>query len=190
MRHRSRLPVCLVLLGWLVSGSGTLGHADVRSCECDLTKQETAAARTCGLCRVTTEQPPDPPVYLLKDNDPTKPNRWLALPRAAYDGPYPLVRMTKRERADLWNLAIGKGRELWGNDWAIAMNSDYRRLQCHAHVHIGKLLAGAETDDGVFVDGPEQIPAHPDGMGLWFHPVGNRLHVHTGAEAPEFVLMR
>ena len=70
------------------------------------------------------------------------------------------------------------------------MNGDMARKQCHAHIHIGKLLDGKETEDGVFVDGPEQLPVISDGAGLWFHPAGKRLHVHAGAQINETVLMR
>jgi hypothetical protein len=107
-----------------------------------------------------------------------------------YDGPNPLARMSPAERLALWTAAIGKARELWGDSWAIAMNGDIARRQCHAHVHIGKLLDGKETETGFYVDGPAALPAISDGTGLWFHPEGNRLHVHTGEQINETVLMR
>ena len=81
-------------------------------------------------------------------------------------------------------------KELWGDQWAVAMNSDFRRIQCHLHVHIGKLLEGKELESGTFIDGPADLPALNDGNGLWFHPVGARLHVHIDPQAPEFLLMR
>ncbi|HZL56656.1 MAG TPA: hypothetical protein VFC21_06235, partial [Bryobacteraceae bacterium] len=124
------------------------------------------------------------------DNDPTKPNRWLALPRARYDGPNPLARMSALERLALWNAAIEKGKEMWGDGWAVAMNGDMARRQCHAHIHVGKLLEGKDAETGVYIDNPGQIPAVSDGTGLWFHPVGNRLHLHLGEQIDETVLMR
>jgi hypothetical protein len=34
------------------------------------------------------------------------------------------------------------------------------------------------------------LPAIADGTGLWFHPVGKRLHVHLGEQITETALMR
>jgi hypothetical protein len=98
--------------------------------------------------------------------------------------------MTAPERLALWNAAIAKAKETWGDSWAVAMNGDIARRQCHAHVHVGKLLEGQETETGVFIDDASQLPAISDGTGLWFHPAGNRLHLHTGEQINETVLMR
>ena len=94
------------------------------------------------------------------------------------------------ERLALWNAAIAKGKELWGNAWAVALNGDIARRQCHAHIHVGKLLDGKETETGFYIDSPAQLPVISDGTGLWFHPEGARLHVHTGEQINETVLMR
>ena len=94
------------------------------------------------------------------------------------------------ERTGYWTAAIAKARELWGNQWGIAMNGLERRTQCHAHMHIGKLLDGVEDDGFVVVDSPADIPVPPDGTGIWIHPVGNKLHVHVGDQAAELVLER
>jgi hypothetical protein len=180
---RSRL-LLLVLAAFAV-------RADVRDCVCDLANPATAQIRACSLCLEAEKVPANQPFFLLKDNDPTKPNRWLALPRHHFDGANPLARMTASERVAMWTLAIQKGRELWGDGWAVALNGDLARLQCHEHVHIGKLLDGNETAiDAIYVDGPAGLPAIADGAGLWFHPVGSRLHVHTGQQVNETVLMR
>jgi len=165
-------------------------HADVRDCVCNLTSPAVAETRACSLCIEAAKQPADRPVFLVHDSDPTKPNRWLVLPRAPYDGSNPLARMTAPERLALWNAAIAKAKETWGDSWAVAMNGDIARRQCHAHIHVGKLLEGKETETGVFIDNPSRLPAISDGTGLWFHPVGNRLHVHTGEQINETVLMR
>ena len=165
-------------------------RADVRNCECDAAKPETLQARECSLCREALEQPAGAPVFFLKDNNPIKPNRWLALPREHFASNNPLSAMTPSERADLWDAAIGKARDLWGNDWAIAMNGDLSRTQCHPHVHIGKLLPGNESDNAIYVDKPSDIPVPKDGAGLWFHPLEGSLHVHEGAQINETVLMR
>jgi diadenosine tetraphosphate (Ap4A) HIT family hydrolase len=165
-------------------------QADVRDCLCDLSKPEATQLRTCSLCIEAQKQTGDQPVFLVKDNDPAKPNRWLVLPREKYDGPNPLSQMSAGERLALWTSAIAKGRELWGDSWAVAMNGDIARKQCHAHVHVGKLLEGKETESGIYVNGPDQLPAISDGTGIWFHPVGKQLHVHTGEQINETVLMR
>lgn len=183
---RSRLALLKVLL---VLAAFAM-RADVRDCVCDLASPAIAEIRTCSLCLEAEKHPADQPAFLLKDNDPTKPNRWLALPRGRYDGANPLTKMSASERLAMWTAAIGKGRELWGNAWAVAMNGDIARRQCHEHVHIGKLLDGNETAAGVYIDGPARLPVIADGRGLWFHPAGNRLHLHTGEQINETVLMR
>jgi diadenosine tetraphosphate (Ap4A) HIT family hydrolase len=162
-------------------------RADVRSCACDAGKPESMAARECALCREAENQPVDAAVFFLKDNNPRKPNRWLALPRAHV---HELAAMAPEARLALWNAAIEKGKSLWGDQWGLAVNGDERRTQCHAHIHIGKLLDGVETPNFVEIAGPAEIPIPTDGTGFWVHPVGGRLHVHTGEQVTEFVLMR
>jgi CDP-diacylglycerol pyrophosphatase len=165
-------------------------RADVRDCVCDLSSPETAQIRGCSLCVEAEKHPASERIVYVKDNDPAKPNRWLAMPRKAFDGADPLVKMSAAERLELWNAAIAKGNELWEDRWAVAMNGDIARRQCHLHVHVGKLLDGKELDNGYYVDGAAQLPAPSDGTGLWFHPSGKRLHVHTGEQITESVLMR
>lgn len=162
----------------------------MRNCACDPAKPETLAARECSLCREALKQPADHPIFFLKDNNPTKPNRWLALPREHYSSSDPLGAMTPAARAEFFNVAIAKAHDMWGDSWAIAMNGELSRTQCHPHVHIGRLLDGNENQDGIYVDKPEDIPVPAEGAGLWFHPVGKRLHVHEGAQINETVLMR
>jgi hypothetical protein len=173
----------------------TAGQADVRNCNCDLTSPAISETRACSLCLEAEKHPTTERIFLTRDNDPTKPNRWLAIPRATYDGPNPLAQMSAEERLLLWTTAINKAKEVWGpNAWAIAMNGDIARRQCHAHVHIGKLLdekKSAEIEQaGFYLDSPAGLPAISDGTGLWFHPVGNQLHVHLGDQTNETVLIR
>jgi hypothetical protein len=165
-------------------------RADVRDCVCDLTSPDAAQIKACSLCIEAAKHPASERVIVLKDNDPTKPDRWLVLPRAPFDGADPLQRMTEPERLAMWEAAMQKGMQLWGTAWGVAMNGDIARRQCHAHVHVGKLLDGKETDNGYYVDGASQLPVIADGTGLWFHPVGGRLHVHIGEQVTETVLMR
>jgi hypothetical protein len=169
------------------------GHADVRNCVCDLSSPTIAETRGCSLCLEVEKHPATEKIILTHDNDPTKPNRWLALPREKYDGANPLAQMSPEQRLLLWNAAIAKAKELWGDAWGIAMNGDMARRQCHAHIHIGKLLdekKAADADTGKFIDGPAELPAISDGTGLWFHPLGTRLHLHQGEQVNETVLMR
>jgi hypothetical protein len=167
-----------------------LGRADVRGCACDVSKPETMAARECSLCREAEAQPPEPRFFFIKDSTPTKPNRWLALPRFHGASPQDLAGMSAADRTAYWTAAIAKARELWGGQWGLAMNGLERRTQCHAHIHIGKLLDGVENDRFVVADGPADIPVPRDGTGVWVHPVGNKLHAHLGDQAAELVLER
>ena len=98
--------------------------------------------------------------------------------------------MSADQRTQFWTAAIGKARELWGDNWGLAYNGDQARTQCHAHIHIGKLLQGIETDNFVVVAGPAQIPVPKEGTGLWVHPEGAKLHVHLGEQICETVLLR
>jgi diadenosine tetraphosphate (Ap4A) HIT family hydrolase len=164
-----------------------IASADVRACACDVAKPESLAARECGLCREAENQPADVAVFFLKDINPRKPNRWLALPRAHIHG---LADMAPDARVTLWNAAVEKAKSLWGAGWGLAMNGDERRTQCHTHIHIGKLLDGVENPDFVEVAGAPDIPVPKDGAGFWIHPVGGKLHVHSGEQVTEFVLMR
>jgi len=164
--------------------------ADVRDCACDLSNPAKMAARECGLCREAEKQPAQPAFFFLKDINPRKPNRWLILPRAHGKGPHALADMTPADRTAFWTAAIAKAKELWGEQWGLAMNGDDSRTQCHLHAHIGKLLEGVETRNLVVVDGPAQIPVPTDGSGLWIHPDKGKLHVHLGEQITETVLMR
>jgi diadenosine tetraphosphate (Ap4A) HIT family hydrolase len=164
-----------------------LALGDVRNCTCDIASAESMAKRECGLCREVEKQPKDTPVFFLKDINPNKPHRWLALPRAHA---HTFADLTPAQRLALWTAAIAKAQETWGDQWGLAANADSRRTQCHVHVHIGKLLEGAETQDFVLIDGPADIPVPHDGGGIWIHPAGGRWHVHLGEDAPETLLMR
>jgi diadenosine tetraphosphate (Ap4A) HIT family hydrolase len=165
-------------------------HADVRSCQCDLQRPETLAARECSLCKAAEAQPQQPAFFVIRDASPNKPNRQLALPRFHGRNPQDLGDMTADQRAAYWKFAIEKAREAWSEDWGLAVNSVERRTQCHAHIHIGKLRPGVESDIFTDVDGPADIPLPRDGDGLLVHPAGRKLHVHTGNDAPELMLER
>lgn len=148
-----------------------------------------SADRQCSLCGEAEKQDPSVAVFFLKDTSPRKPNRWLALPRVHGEGNHALEDLPARERTALWTAAIAKAKELWGDDWGVAYNGPKVRTQCHLHIHIGKLLKGVEEGKPLTVSTVAQIPK-PNGDGLWVHPVGRRLHVHTGEQTCETVLLR
>ncbi|MBY0504098.1 MAG: hypothetical protein K2X03_09315 [Bryobacteraceae bacterium] len=159
-------------------------------CRCDPTQPATLAERQCSLCGVAEQQPLDVPVFIVKDINPRKPNRWLALPRAHGEQAHHLHEMTLAARTQLWTTAIAKSRELFGEQWGVAYNGEKVRTQCHTHIHLGRFNPWAEAKSGfVIVSHPSQIPA-PPGAGIWIHPVGGKLHVHTGEQTTETVLVR
>jgi len=164
--------------------------ADVRGCACNISQPATLEARECSLCKAAEGQPPSPAVFFLKDANPTKPNRTLALPRQHYPAGHSLADMPADERTELWTAAIAKGRELWGENWALAYNGEERRTQCHGHIHIGRLMDGTKEDNFSIAAGPAAIPAPKNGEGLWVHPMNGKLHVHAGEQVTEFNLMR
>jgi hypothetical protein len=169
----------------------SLAPADVRNCACDVTKPETLDATNCSLCREAEKQPVDQGVFFLKDTNPTKPNRTLALPRKHTPGPHALSDLSAADRAELFTAAVVKAKTLWGMNWGIAYNGVERRTQCHAHLHIGKLIDDAETGhDFTVVTSPSEIVVPADGTGFWLHEVDGKVHEHAGAQVNETVLMR
>lgn len=179
------------LLGALLTLiSAAVVLANPPGCACDPADPKTLEVRSCSLTREALAQPEDPPVFFLKDINPRKPNRWLALPRAVRKDVYSLSRMTPREREQLWTAAIAKAKELWGDQWGLAYNGDEVRTQCQPHLHIGKLIEGVETPNFIEVASPAEIPVPQRGEGLWVHPHGNKLHVHLGELLTESVLLR
>lgn len=183
-----RVPRCLPLLALCLL---PLSRADVRACLCDVTLPETLEARECGLCKEAEKQPADVPYFFLRDTNPNKPRRWLALPRSHGNRPQQFTEMTPAERTAYWSAAIAKAREAWPNDpWGIALNSTGKRSQCHLHLHIGKLLPSLADTEFVVVDQPADIPVPRDGDGVWIHPVDGRLHVHAEVPTGELNLER
>src|SRR5262249_28529006 len=142
-----------------------------------------------SLCREAEKQAPAVDIFLLKDTNPRKPNRWLALPRVHSTAGHSLADLTPAQRAALWKAAIAKGKELWGDEWGLAYNGDKARTQCHAQIHIGKLLQGLAPGKTIIVSRVDEIPV-PKGDGLWVQPHGKRLIVHYGEVITETVLLR
>jgi diadenosine tetraphosphate (Ap4A) HIT family hydrolase len=162
-------------------------RADFVTCNCDPAKPETLEARQCSLCREAEKQPTDVKVFFLKDANPSKPNRWLALPRTHERS---IDQLNSQQRAELWTGAIAKAKSLFGDQWAIAYNAPSVQTQCHVHLHIGKLIPDVETSQFITVAKIEDIPVPVSGEGCWVHPQGKLLHVHTGEQITETVLER
>lgn len=159
-------------------------------CACDPARPETLKARQCSLCIEAEKQPADAEIFFLKDINPRKPNRWLALPRRHTSGLHHLHDLTHQERTALWTAAIKRSKELWGDEWGVAYNGEKVRTQCHTHVHIGKILKGIETNNYIVIGSPSQIPAR-EGEGVWIHGAGrNKMHVHLGEQTCETALLR
>ena len=148
------------------------------------------AQRSCSLCAIAEREPAYLTVFFLKDSNPTKPNRLLALPRVHGPGEHLLSSLTAETRLELWSAAIARAQELWGEEWGIASNAVEKRSQCHTHLHIGKLLLNQEEGKFIVVAGPADIPVPPDGGGMLVHPAAGKLHIHFGDDAPELRLMR
>jgi diadenosine tetraphosphate (Ap4A) HIT family hydrolase len=158
-------------------------------CFCSPEQAETMTARQCSLCREAEKQIADSAIFFLKDINPRKPNRWLALPRAHFGGLHHLHDIPAPARAALWAAAIEKAKSMWGEDWGVAYNGEKVRTQCHTHLHIGKMMKHVETSRFIVVSKPSQIPA-PSGEGIWVHSAGKKMHVHLGEQTTETVLMR
>lgn len=158
-------------------------------CACDPANAESMKARQCSLCNEAEKQTGE--VFFLKDINPRKPNRWLALPKAHGKGRHHFHEMSQADRTKLWKAAIAKATELWGkDDWGLAYNGEIYRTQCHTHLHIGKFARAAENLRHVrIVSRPEDIPVPAD-SGVWVHPQGGMLHVHLGEQVTETVLLR
>jgi diadenosine tetraphosphate (Ap4A) HIT family hydrolase len=176
-------------------------------CPCDHSIAETLLAYPqCSLCLEAEFHNPNVPYFLVQDIEPTKPNRWLILPRAHDKGMQNMSDLSADVSSQLWAAAIRKAEELWGQQWGLAVNGELARSQCHAHVHIGKLLDGVEGNDYLYKIGRSRIPGKapitiagsdgikaPDkGAAFWIHPAGKGLHLHVEdiTALAEFVLMR
>jgi hypothetical protein len=162
-------------------------RADFVTCNCDPSRPETLEARQCSLCREAEKQPVDVKVFFLQDANPTKPNRWLALPRTHERS---IDLLNSQQRVELWTAAIAKAKSLFGDQWGIAYNAPSVQTQCHVHLHIGKLISGVETSQFITVAKIDEIPVPASGEGYWIHPTGKVFHVHTGEQINETVLER
>ncbi len=181
-----RAPVsCLILLSFSIPLSA---QNVIPTCHCDPSAPETMQRRECSLAGVANRQPPDETIFFVRDINPRKPNRTLALPRHTA-GAYTLDKLPPELRTALWTAAIEKARSLWGEDWAVAYNGDKVRTQCHVHLHIGKLNSAAKLEQFREISHPREIP-NPEGHGIWIYQAGRKLRVHEGEQTTETALLR
>lgn len=166
---------------------GAVLRAEI-ACPCNPHDPDTLKQRQCSLCEQVEKDPADLVVF-VRDTNPRKADRWLALPHEHSPGLHRMDALSASARAQLWAAAIAKAKELWGDQWGVAYNAEKFHTQCHVHVHIGKLLDGVEWGEFIVVDTPDQIPL-PGEDGLWIHPVNGKLHVHIGEQVTENVLLR
>ncbi|MCB1019551.1 MAG: hypothetical protein KDC27_06460 [Acidobacteria bacterium] len=158
-------------------------------CPCDHADPAgTMSARVCSLCRTAEEQADD--VYFLKDINPAKPNRYLALPKAHANGLQAVGEMPPAERERVWTAAIARARELFGERWGLAHNSYFFRTQCHAHIHMGPLSPEVADEGGTLYSHPRDFPAVGAEKGMWVHPKDGQYCVHLDRDLAEIVLIR
>lgn len=178
----------LIFLSLVAAAAASLAPAaDMTNCSCDFSTPGGAAKKECLLSFLANNQPAWEAAFLIKDSSTAKPHQWLALPRGEFGGASPLSKMSDAERLALWSVAAQKAQELFGNNWALAMNGR-DRSQCHLHIHIGQFKPSEEKGGGIYIDNLSQIPAPSDGNGVWLHPEGTKLHVHSDEVATEYVL--
>jgi hypothetical protein len=158
-------------------------------CNCNPAQPETMQERQCSLCAEVEKEPANAEIVFRKDINPHKPNRIIVMPRAHTSGSHLLSEYSPEQRTALWTAAIKKGQEIWGDQWGVAYNGDEVRTQCHAHLHVSKLLDGVEWGEPLIVDSAAEIPL-PEGHAMWVHPVGGKLHVHRDDQIAETVLLR
>jgi len=155
-------------------------------CHCDHEVLASLTTRECSLCQVASQH--TEAIFVLKDNDPRKPNRWLVLPSRHETPGIQLLRSLERaERNEFLLAAVREAEKRFPDGWGIAINEDSERTQCHLHVHLGPARRGiacpragaSRTDastllDGIDLDG--EIWIHSDGGGGGYH-------VHTTVTA-------
>ena len=157
-------------------------------CPCDHADTESLASRVCSLCG-TAERKSDE-IYFLKDINPHKPNRYLALPKAHDSGFQSTASLTSPLRARLWSRAAAEAERLFPGRWGLAQNSHYFRTQCHAHIHIGPLSPEVEDSGGTVYRDVADFPNVGPEQGMWVHPRDGRYCVHLDRDLAEIVLVR
>ncbi len=160
----------------------------VVDCPCDHSRVESLESRVCSLCG-TAETASDE-IYFLKDINPHKPNRYLALPKAHGAGYQSTADLSAVSRSELWRRAAQRAEELYPGRWGLAQNSNVFRTQCHAHLHIGPLSPEVEDTGGVLHGTFEEFPNVRPEQGIWLHPKDGKYCVHLDRDLAEIVLVR
>lgn len=160
----------------------------VVSCPCEHGRPQSMKSRVCSLCGTADEQAEE--VYFLKDINPHKPNRYLALPKAHDLGLQSTAHLSKELRELLWQRAAERAEELYPGRWGLAQNSHYFRTQCHAHIHIGPLSPEVEDTGGRLYKSVAEFPNVGPEKGIWLHPKNDGYCVHLDRDLAEIVLVR
>lgn len=160
----------------------------VVNCPCDHDQPDTLGSRVCSLCATAEKQSSE--TYFLKDINPHKPNRYLALPRAHNHGFQSTADLPDALRGELWARAAERAEQLFPGRWGLAQNSHYFRTQCHAHIHIGPLSPEVEDTGGKIYPTAAEIPDVEPEQGIWLHPKREGFCVHLDRDLAEVVLVR
>lgn len=160
----------------------------VVGCPCDHAAAETLSARVCSLCR-TAEKQTDT-VYFLKDINPHKPNRYLALPKAHDSELQHTGGLPTELRAEVWEAAIAEAQRLFGERWGLAENAYFFRTQCHAHIHMGPMSPEVADEGGTLYSNAADFPALDASEGVWVHPKDGEYCLHRDRDLAEVVLIR
>ncbi len=170
------------------AGASIVSTRPVVDCPCDHAVPESLRPRVCSLCETAEDR--SGPIYFLKDINPRKPNRYLALPQAHGKGFQSTASLSPALRAQLWKSAAERAEELFPGRWGVAENSHFFRTQCHAHLHIGPLSPEVEDSGGTLYDSTADFPNPAPRGGMWLHPKDGAYCVHLDRDLAEIVLVR
>lgn len=187
-RHRGRWARWLSVAALGFCGLLPLVPMPVVDCPCDHERPASISGRVCSLC--DTAESAEEEIYFLKDINPHKPNRYLALPKRHGHGLQSTFDLSDAFRADLWQAAAERAEELYPGRWGLAQNSHYFRTQCHAHIHIGPLSPEVEDSGGTLYTSFAEVPNVGPEQGIWLHPKDGGLCVHLDRDLAEIVLLR
>ena len=165
-----------------------LAPMPVVSCPCDHSRPDSLGSRVCSLCETAERESEE--IYFLRDINPLKPSRYLALPKSHGSGFQSTADLSGEMRARLWRRAAERAEQLYPGHWGLAQNSHFFRTQCHAHIHIGPLSPEVDDIGGTLVATTEELPNVGPEQGVWLHPRNGMLCVHLDRDLAEIVLVR
>ncbi len=160
----------------------------VVDCPCDHADPESLSPRVCSLCGTAEEASEE--IYFLKDINPHKPNRYLALPKSHGSGFQSTAHLPSESRARLWQRAAERAENIYPGRWGLAQNSHFFRTQCHAHIHIGPLSPEVEDTGGTLYESVGEFPNVGPEQGIWVHPKNRAFCLHLDRDLAEVVLVR